>query len=120
MRHLILVALLALPVASAAEEAEEDAPSLMERGMEMFLEGLLNEMEPALEGLEGFAQEIGPAMAEMMEQMGPAFTELLERIDDLQNYESPEMLPNGDIIIRRKPDAPEFTPEAGEDGVVEL
>ena len=63
MRHLILVALLALPVASAAEEAEEDAPSLMERGMEMFLEGLLNEMEPALEGLEGFAQEIGPAMA---------------------------------------------------------
>ncbi|MEL6689911.1 MAG: hypothetical protein AAFP28_06285 [Pseudomonadota bacterium] len=120
MRLLIFAVLLALPTSLAAEE-EGDGPSLMERGMGMFLEGLLQEMEPALEGLEGFAQEFGPAMAELMSQMGPALSELMERVDDLSNYESPEMLPNGDIIIRRKPDAPEFTaPEIGEDGAVEL
>lgn len=119
MKQLAFVALLLIPTAALAEE--EDAPSLMEQGMELFFEGLRQEMEPAIEGLESFAQGIGPAMAEMMEQMGPAFAELMERVDDLSNYESPEMMPNGDIIIRRKPDAPEFTlPEIGEGGAVEL
>ena len=120
MRRLIFAAILVFPTALAAEE-EGDGPSLMERGIGMFLEGLMQEMEPAIEGLEGLAQDIGPAMAEMMAQMGPAFSKMLERVDDLSNYQSPEMLPNGDIIIRRKPEAPDFvSPEIGEDGAVEL
>lgn len=119
MKHVALVTLLALPTAGIAQE--EEAPSLMERGMELFFEGLRQEMEPALEGLESFAQGLGPAMADMMEEMGPAFAELLERVDDFSNYQSPEMLPNGDIIIRRKPEAPDVPPpEIGKDGAVEL
>ncbi|MCH2075656.1 MAG: hypothetical protein MK180_02060 [Rhodobacteraceae bacterium] len=120
MRQLIFAAVIVFPTTLAAEE-EAEGSSLMERGMGMFLEGLLQEMEPALEGFEGFAQDFGPAMGDLLAQMGPALSELLERVDDLSNYESPEMLPNGDIIIRRKPDAPEYAaPEIGEDGAVEL
>ena len=77
---------------------EEDAPSLMERGAQQFLEGLLQEMEPAIEGMRGF-----------MDEMGPALIDLMEEIKDWSNYEPPEVLDNGDIIIRRKP-APETQP----------
>ena len=119
MRHLALI--LALVAAPAAAQ-EGDGKSLMERGMQLFFEGLLDEMEPAIEGFESMAREFGPAMAEMLDEMGPAFAQLLERVGDLSNYEPPVMLPNGDIILRRKPDAPEMpeAPEIGEGGAVEL
>ncbi|MEL7298986.1 MAG: hypothetical protein AAFM92_01260 [Pseudomonadota bacterium] len=122
MRQLFLIAALALPSAALAQETgDEEGLSLMERGAQLFFEGLMDEMEPAIEGFEGLARDIGPAMRDMLEQMGPAFADLMESIDDLSNYEPPEMLPNGDIIIRRKPDAPDFEmPEIGEDGAVEL
>ncbi|MEL6914242.1 MAG: hypothetical protein AAFP13_07050 [Pseudomonadota bacterium] len=123
MKHALLLAALALPAAAHAQEAEEEERGLglMERGAQLFFEGLMDEMEPAIEGFEGLARDIGPAMRDMLEQMGPAFAELMDSIDDLSNYEPPAMLPNGDIIIRRKPDAPEFEmPDIGEDGAVEL
>ncbi|MBW4707569.1 hypothetical protein KX928_07200 [Roseobacter sp. YSTF-M11] len=91
----------AAPVAAQ----DKDAPSMMERGAQQFLEGLLLEMEPALEGMRGFIDE-----------MGPALTDLMGKIDDWSVYEAPEILPNGDIIIRRKPDketeqVPEVQPQ---------
>jgi hypothetical protein len=43
-----------------------------------------------------------------------------ELMDDVTSYELPERLPNGDIIIRRSPDAPEFDPTMDESGEVEL
>lgn len=105
MISLAVATALAGPV--AAQEQEEGAPaedggSLMERGARMFLEGMLREMEPALKELEGMADEIEPALRDFARQMGPALAELLGKIDDLSNYYPPEMLPNGDIIIRRK------------------
>jgi len=36
---------------------------------------------------------------------------VLEEVEDWSQYEAPEVQPNGDIIIRRKPDAPVVTPE---------
>ncbi|MEM1237600.1 MAG: hypothetical protein AAGI10_11555 [Pseudomonadota bacterium] len=121
MKHALFIAALAIPAPLAAEEAEEGL-GLMERGMELFFEGLMDEMEPAIEGFESMAREFGPAMAQMLDEMGPAFAELLERVDDMANYEPPVMLPNGDIILRRKEDAPELPemPEIGEDGAVDL
>ena len=47
--------------------------------------------------------------------MGPAMVELLGKIDDLSAYHPPEMLPNGDIIIRRK--MPEEIEDAPEDEI---
>ena len=93
--------LLGIAAPLAAEEPET-APSLMERGAQMFLEGLLNEVEPALRDLEKLADELGPSFMDFASQMGPALTELLEKVEDWTAYHPPEVLPNGDIIIRRK------------------
>lgn len=85
-----------------AQETEDDGLSLMERGAQLFMEGILREMEPALEDLEGMTREIEPALRGFMQEMGPAFAELLNQIEDFSAYHPPEILPNGDIIIRRK------------------
>ncbi len=74
----------------------------MERGAQLFLEGIMQEMEPALDDLQGFAEDMEPALRGFMQEMGPAFAELLGKIEDLSAYHPPEMLPNGDIILRKK------------------
>ena len=100
----LLAAGLAAPVAS---EETENGLSLMERGAQLFMEGILREMEPALEGFE----DIGPQLRDFAREMGPALGELLEQVQDWSAYHPPEILPNGDIIIRRK--QPEDEPESG-------
>jgi hypothetical protein len=89
--------------------AQENDKSLMEQGAELFFEGLRKEMEPALDELLGLADEFGPAMQSFFDEMGPALAELAREIQDWSVYETPEILPNGDIIIRKKPtqDPPE-------------
>ncbi len=110
---LALIALLALPV-QAEETPKPDAQkglSLMEEGARMLLRGLMSEMEPAMEDLKGLAEDMQPALRQFVDEMGPAMTDLLGKIDDVTAYHPPEMLPNGDIIMRRKvpllPDAPQ-------------
>ncbi|KZY33086.1 hypothetical protein A3731_03680 [Roseovarius sp. HI0049] len=130
MRRLALItaATLSLTAPALAQDAETtpeepgNERSLMEEGARMFLEGILRDMEPALRDLEGMAGEIEPALREFAQEMGPAFAELMAKVDDLSNYEMPEMLPNGDIIIRRKeplepesPEEPELDIEPGEE-----
>lgn len=92
-----LTAPLAAPVS-----AEDLGRSLMERGAELLLEGLQQEMAPALDDLRGLVDEFGPAMQGFVSEMGPAFSELLTEVKDWSRYHPPEVLPNGDIIIRRK------------------
>ena len=74
----------------------------MERGAEMFLDGLLKQMEPALKDMEG----LGPQLRDFAQGMGPALAELIDTVEDWTAYEAPEILPNGDIILRRKQPAP--------------
>ena len=38
----------------------------------------------------------------LMAEMAPAFEELEEALNNINAYHPPEVLPNGDIIIRRK------------------
>jgi hypothetical protein len=63
------------------------------------------------------SERIERALRDMMEGLEPALGDALEymrslgAIDDPLNYEMPEVLPNGDIIIRRREDAPELEPE---------
>ncbi len=84
-------------------QAEPDAGrSLMERGAELFFEGLQREMAPALNDLRGLAEQFGPSMHGFFEEMGPAFASILDEVKDWSQYHPPEILPNGDIIIRRK------------------
>lgn len=55
--------------------------------------------------LERFSTDSEDMMQQFIDEMGPALTELQDTISDWSNYAAPEVLPNGDIIIRRKPDA---------------
>lgn len=112
----LVAALLAAPAMAqdtTPDLPEDETPGLMQRGAEMFLRGLMNEMGPSLREMESALKDVQPEIRK-----------LLALVDDLRNYQSPERLPNGDILIRRKPDAPPLaTPDGStppKDGEVDL
>lgn len=114
MKQILFAACVALtPVPALAEDEPEIAEgfSLMEEGARLMFRGIMREMEPTLEGFEDMAQEIQPALEMLASEMGPALMELMGKLDNLRHYEAPEILPNGDIIIRRSPDAPAYDAE---------
>ena len=95
-RALLCLCLTAAP--AAAEEvgkSVDEGFSLLQEGAKIIMRAFLDDMEPAMKDLK---KGMGDAMAEM----GPALRELLAKIDDIRNYHAPEILPNGDIILRRK------------------
>lgn len=124
MKHIIALTLsLSFSAAPSFAQDEEDGVDLMQEGAELLLRGLMNEMEPAIDDLKGMMEEFGPAMQLFADEMGPVLADMLSKIDDIKHYEQPEFLPNGDIIIRRSPnapiwDAPETEPD--EDGQIDL
>ncbi len=87
---IIVVAGLAGPAAAQDDGAGDlsEGLDLLSEGTRLLMEGLMQELAPALEGLR-------------------------EGLDDLSVYHPPEMLPNGDIIIRRKTPLEEENPEDG-------
>jgi hypothetical protein len=112
-RFMPLIALCTmLPLAAhAQEDNEERGLGLMERGAQMFMDGIMDEMGPVMEGFEGFSEAMRPALRDFAREMGPKLTELLDEVEDWSAYQAPEMQPNGDIIIRRKPDHPMVPPD---------
>lgn len=73
--------------------------------------------EPAGPGAEKpLSEQLEEAIRGLVESVEPALEQLrdtfrvFERVDSLENYEEPEILPNGDIIIRRKEAAPPYDP----------
>ncbi len=111
MKHAISTIVVAGALAIAAPVSAQDSDGdlseglgLLGEGTRMILEGLMEEMRPMLdEARPYFEDEVLPFLNRMGELM-----------DDITSYELPERLPNGDIIIRRSPDAPPFVPEDGE------
>jgi hypothetical protein len=103
---------LSTPAAAQEESETERGFDLLREGSRLILEGILDDMRPMIEEARPFFEE----------EMLPFLETLGGLIDDLSAYERPERLPNGDIIIRRRPDhpMPEDLPEVGEDGDVEL
>ena len=109
MRHHRLSAFILLALSLASPAKADTTRELTEDLGEAFRQ-LFKEMQPhledALEMLEGF--------------------EGLNAIDDPRHYRMPEILPNGDIIIRRREDAPVFrretpeSPESGGDETIDL
>ncbi len=109
MKHaFILTAMLVMaPVPALAQEEENNlsrGAELLREGMGLMLEGMLEEMRPLSEDLaDGWAE---------------GWAKLVELLADFSAYEVPVVLPNGDILIRRKepllPDVP------GEEGEVDL
>ncbi len=114
MRHLasafVITAALSTPL--VAQASDEDGFSLMEEGARLFMQGILREIEPALDEMEEFARELEPGLRDFAETMGPALKDMLDKVDDWTMYHPPEVLENGDIIIRRKtPSDEETAPE---------
>ncbi|TDK41045.1 hypothetical protein [Antarcticimicrobium luteum] len=113
MKHrlaLVLSLVLAAPAAPVVAQEEGDGRSLMEEGLHLFMDGLRREMEPAMDDLRDFAERAGPSMRSFFQEMGPALAEMMDEVQDWTRYFPPEMLPNGDIILRRRPE-PEPGPE---------
>ncbi|MDU8926646.1 hypothetical protein RXV86_04535 [Alisedimentitalea sp. MJ-SS2] len=103
MRRIVVFALAAsLATTPVVAGDTEEGFSLMEEGAKLVLRGLMQEMEPAMEDLRRFSEEIEPGFRQLMEEMGPALVTLMGKIDDFTAYHPPEILPNGDIIFRRK------------------
>ncbi|MBV7393841.1 hypothetical protein [Mameliella sediminis] len=114
MRQIVMPALVvSLLAAPLAAEEETDGLNLMEEGAKLFLRGLMTEMEPALKELDKTAREMQPLLRDFAAEMGPALGQLLEQVEDWTLYHPPEMLDNGDIIIRRRVPLTPETPENG-------
>ncbi len=76
-----------------------------------------NDLPEALRELERQAEDLfGDEARRAAERLLPMIEMLMERlpivIDNLPDYEMPEILPNGDIIIRRKRALPPINPDA--------
>lgn len=98
---LVLISL-CLSSPSVAQEPERDG---FEEGLDLFSEG-------ARRFMQEFAGELGPLLLQLEALM-----------DEITAYQAPEILDNGDIIIRRRPDTPETPGEPADpegDSPIEL
>lgn len=107
---------LSLLATSAAAQGEEEGFSLMEEGAKLFFRGLMSEMEPALRELEDLSAQVEPALRDFVQHMGPALRDLMDEVEDWSAYHPPVILPNGDILLRRKSPS-ERTPAPGQDEI---
>ena len=96
MTRLLTLTALLTGLTLAAPAAANDDTSDMEEGL-----GLLGEGMQLL--LRGLADELEPALRNFSDQM-----------EGLNRYHPPEVLPNGDIIIRRKTPGELAPPEGDE------
>lgn len=116
MKHALSIGLVAGALAIATPAAAQDNNDLGEglgllgEGTRLILEGLIEEMRPVIEEARPYFED----------EVLPFLNRMGELMDDMTSYELPERLPNGDIIIRRSPDAPEFIPEGTDGTDIEL
>ena len=119
MKHAVLALLLltapvlaqTVPEAPVPEKPAEDVEqglSLMEQGAQLLLRHMMGKVEPSLQ-----------EMTEALQQAQPQLLKLLAMVDDIRNFHAPEVLENGDILIRRKTPT-ELKLEALQGGETEL
>ncbi len=101
---LAALAALSAPLGPMTARAEDAPPPITDI--------LPNEEE--LRALGDLAQRM---MRDLVGKMEPMVERLQALVDDIDAYQAPEMLPNGDIIIRRRPEAGPVAPKAGDEGI---
>ncbi|WP_347268933.1 hypothetical protein [Paracoccus sp. (in: a-proteobacteria)] len=67
--------------------------------IEDFMRNLLDQAQPHLD-------QLGRDLGGVFGSVAPALEDVARLMDDIANYQAPERLENGDILIRRRPDAP--------------
>ena len=110
MKHALVSLLFCLSMTPAvAQDASPTPPgdvdegvSLLQEGAKLLLKGLMANMEPAMQDMSRAITEMQPALKDLLAMMG-----------DVSKYHAPEMLENGDIILRHKTPA-ELAPKAPE------
>ncbi|MDB6176970.1 hypothetical protein PAF17_05540 [Paracoccus sp. Z330] len=83
----------------SAQEPEGNGSGLLQRGIENLMQDFIDDIGPDL-------NRLGEDMSGALSRMAPVFEDLSTMVDDMENYQMPERLENGDIIIRRRADAP--------------
>jgi hypothetical protein len=123
MRLVLALCLAAAPAFAedlpVTPDADGEGFSLMQEGMKLMMRGMMTEMQPALDEMGKALDEVQPQLREL----GPKLQQLIALIDDIQNYDAPVMLPNGDILIRRNAPMlpkPDTLPQPGPNGEIEL
>lgn len=91
----------AIAIAAAPTLAQTDWERDWDRDWER--ENIPERLDDALRGM---LDRMKPALEDMFDLLG-----VMEQIDNPLNYEKPVVLPNGDILIRRSPEAPEWDPD---------
>jgi hypothetical protein len=115
MKHIVALSLLAL-TATPVLAQEVPPPALPENsakiseGSRLLLEGLMGELGPLFDDMAQFGADLGAEIAPFVDtlrnQLGDAF-------EGLNAYHPPEILPNGDIILRKKVVPDDLSPPQG-------
>lgn len=102
MKQFLIAAIFALMTTMPATAEQPAEPNMIEKGARLFFEGLLQELQPGLDDLEGYSAEVAPKVKNLVRDMAPALRQLMAKVQDWSQYHPPEILPNGDIVMRRK------------------
>ncbi|WP_166417619.1 hypothetical protein [Cochlodiniinecator piscidefendens] len=99
-----VVAVLLTTSAFAQETQPETSEglSLMEEGARLLLQEFIEQMDPALEDMQELADGMIPFMLKLQDEIG-----------DITQYHLPEVLENGDILIRRRNPMDDVVPPEG-------
>ena len=113
MQHLY-AALVIFCIGVTPAHAEENDPGLIEQSGQFFLRGLLQHLPDALKDLEALTGQLEPSLRSFTKEMAPYLRDLLQQVQDWSVYAAPEILPNGDIILRKKHPAQAVVPPLGD------
>lgn len=83
----LCLTLVCAPAVAQDSPATEPPPALMDQ-----VEGLMQK----------FLERIAPQMEQGLNALEPDMQALMDRMRDMVQYHPPEVLPNGDILIRRR------------------
>jgi len=106
MKHVILTLALALtlslsaaPAAAQEGDAADEGLNLIQRGFSMIFRQFWDDAGPQVDDM---ARDLSGSVS----RLAPALQDLAVLVDDFRNYQPPERLENGDIVIRRREGAP--------------
>jgi hypothetical protein len=99
MIRITTLALVGMLAASPVAAEPDEGGGVFQRGFDMMFRNLMQDAVPQMRDLSG-----------ALNQIGPVLKDLAVLVDDLENYHAPQRQENGDIIIRRRVDAPPAPP----------